>query len=57
MAPYVYPKLSSVEFKKENPLDNMTPREKLEAMRQAIKMLENEVEKSNSEPNLIDVGR
>ncbi len=57
MAPYVYPKLSSIEVKKENHLDKMTPKEKLEAMKQAIKMLESEVENSNNEPELIDVGK
>lgn len=44
MQPYVYPKLSSVEVQTKNPLDGMTAAEKLEAMRQAVKLLEAESE-------------
>src|ERR1035438_6990333 len=31
MLPYIFPKLSSIEVKGDNPLDNMSPSEKLEA--------------------------
>jgi hypothetical protein len=43
MLPYVYPKLTSIEVKPNNPLDGMDPTQKLEAMKQAVKMLEGDV--------------
>lgn len=42
MQPYVYPKLSSIEVKQSNPLEGMSPQEKLELMREAIKSVEQE---------------
>jgi ketol-acid reductoisomerase len=40
---YCYPKLKSVEQTKQNPLDDMTAEQKLETMREAVKMMEREV--------------
>jgi hypothetical protein len=40
---YTYPKLKSLELKKENALEGMTPEERLEAMKQAVAMLEAQI--------------
>lgn len=48
IASYCYPKLKSIEHSKPNPLDGMTPEQKLEAMRQAVLLLEGEVKKDGS---------
>lgn len=40
MCTYTYPKLKSMEVKKENALENMSAQERLEAMKQAVAMLE-----------------
>jgi hypothetical protein len=40
MSGYAYPKLKAIEQKKDNPLDGMSPQEKLEAMKHAVAMLE-----------------
>lgn len=45
MAAYSFPKLKSVEHKNANPLDGMTFEEKLEAMKQAVKMMEGEIKR------------
>jgi hypothetical protein len=42
LASYSYPKLKAIEQQKPDPLIDMTPVQKLEAMRQAVKMLEAE---------------
>lgn len=44
IASYYLPKLKSVEHSNKSPLTGMTSVEKLEAMKQAVKMLEKEVE-------------
>lgn len=43
IASYTMPKPKAIEIVTSNPLDNMSPAEKLEAMRQAVAMLEHEV--------------
>lgn len=45
MASYMLPKLQSISISKEDPLEGMTPQQKLEAMREAIKLMEAEQEK------------
>ena len=40
VADYIHPKLKHIEVKATNPLDNMSPKEKLEAMKTAVKALE-----------------
>jgi hypothetical protein len=47
MLPYMYPKLSSIEVKPNDPLQGMTPEQRLEAMKQAVLMLEREVANSS----------
>ena len=51
MASYVYPKLSSVTVNPNNPLDGMTAEQKLEAMREAVKLMEREVGDSTKRLN------
>ncbi len=46
LAGYVYPKLKSIEQVKPNQFDGMTPHEKLEMMKEMVKLLEVEVAKS-----------
>jgi hypothetical protein len=41
-AQYILPKLRAIEQKKSNPLDGMTPEQRLEAMRHAIALLESQ---------------
>ena len=43
MSGYVYPKLKAIEVVKANALDGMSPQEKLEAMKQAVALLEHKV--------------
>lgn len=43
IASYSFPKLKSIERPKNSPLDGMTPQEKLQAMKQAVLMLEMQV--------------
>lgn len=45
IASYTYPKLKSVEHKQSNMLEGMTAEQKLEAMKQAVAMLEAETKK------------
>lgn len=46
---YIQPKLKSVEHHKPpSPLDGMSPEQKLEAMKQAVKMLEGEMDSNDS---------
>jgi hypothetical protein len=40
IASYVMPKLKAIEVTKSSALDNMSPQEKLEAMKQAVRLLE-----------------
>jgi hypothetical protein len=47
IAQYCYPKQKAVEVKRENHLEGMSPQEKLEAMKAAVKLLENEMEPSD----------
>lgn len=51
IASYCYPKLKSVEQVKESPLDGMTNEQKLEALKQAVKLLEQQ-----NEPRPVDSG-
>jgi hypothetical protein len=44
LASYSFPKLKAIEHQKVNPLEGMTPEQKLEAMRQAVAKLELEIE-------------
>ncbi len=48
MLPYMYPKLSSIEVKQENQIANMSPQQRLEAMKQAVQLLEREVKQVES---------
>lgn len=43
LASYSFPKLKAIEQQKNNPLEGMTPDQKLEAMRHAVSVLELEV--------------
>lgn len=43
LAGYAYPKLKAIEHQKPNPLEGMSAEQKLEAMKQAVKVLEMEV--------------
>lgn len=43
LAGYAYPKLKAIEQVKTGALDNMTPEQRLEAMKLAVKMLEDQV--------------
>lgn len=45
---YAYPKLKAIEQTKENPLNDMTPEQKLEAARAAVQMLELQVKANGS---------
>ena len=45
MAKFVYPTLKSVDNIDQNALDGMTPEQKLEAMKQAVRALEMETKK------------
>ena len=47
LAPYVYPKLKSVEHVRTSDVQTMSPKERLEAMKNAVKVLEQQIEKSN----------
>lgn len=40
MAQYVYPKLKSTEHKRSSALEDMTPKQRIEALRQALALLE-----------------
>lgn len=59
MLPYLYPKLSSIEVKPNNPLANMSPQERLEAMRLAVQALEQELNplelSSAAEPQTVNL--
>lgn len=48
IASYSYPKLKSIERKPTNALEGMSPQEKLQAMKQAVLLLEGEIKKSGS---------
>lgn len=48
---YLMPKKKSIEQVKPNMLDGMTPQEKLEAMKQAVRMLEGELDATPGEIN------
>lgn len=43
LAGYAYPRLKAIEQKITNPLDGMTPEQKLEALKQAVALLEVQV--------------
>lgn len=43
LASYAFPKLKAIEQQKEDPLKDMSPEQKLEAMRHAVQVLELEV--------------
>lgn len=43
LAAYSYPKLKAIEYTGHNPLDDMTPAQKLEAARSAVQMFELQV--------------
>lgn len=43
LASYAHPKLKSIEKVRTDPLEDMTPEQKLEAMKSAVKMLEAQV--------------
>ena len=45
LASYSFPKLKAIEQEKNNPLDGMSPEQKLEALQQAVKVLEMQVKK------------
>lgn len=51
IAGYVMPKLKAIEHTTSNPLSGMSPKERLEAMKQAVLMLEKEVK-----PEVIEIG-
>lgn len=44
IASYTYPKLKSIEHQAPSPLDGMTNQQKLDAMREAMKVLEKNIE-------------
>lgn len=44
-AQYLYSKKKSIEHITQNTLEGMTPEQKLEAMKQAVRMLEGQIEK------------
>lgn len=43
IASYAYPKLKSIEHQKDNPLKDMTPEQRLEAMKHAVNLLEGQI--------------
>lgn len=45
MMPYVYPKLKMVEYTNDDHFKGMSPEQKLEALKQAVRLLEAEVKK------------
>lgn len=45
IATYLLPKFQSISVSKDDTLENMTPQQKLEAMREAVKLMEAEQEK------------
>lgn len=47
IASYTYPKLKSIEQTKSNPLEGMTIKEKIEAARQFLKLLESQAKDPN----------
>ena len=47
LASYAYPKLKSIEKKDDNHLKDMSPTQRLEAMRHAVQMLELQIKKDN----------
>lgn len=47
VAQYIYSKKKSIEHVQHNPLEGMTPEQKLEAMKQAVKMMEGEIGKAD----------
>jgi hypothetical protein len=46
---YAYPKLKSIERSPESPLANMSPEQKLEAMKQAVAVLELQIKEKKTE--------
>lgn len=46
LASYCYPKLKAIEQQKPDPLADMTPEQKLEAMKEAVKVLQAQVKAS-----------
>lgn len=44
---YIVPKLKSVEHTRPNALEGMTPEQRLEAMKQAVAMLEGQIKKND----------
>jgi hypothetical protein len=48
MAQYVYPKLKSIDMQTNPALEGMTTQQKLEAFREAVKMLEIEAKKDDA---------
>jgi len=48
LASYAYPRLKTIEQKNSDHLAGMTPEQKLEAMRQAVKLLEAQVGSNNT---------
>lgn len=45
MAQYVYPKLKAIEHTNQDHLKDMSPEQKLEALKQAVTLLESQVKK------------
>ena len=45
LASYSYPKLKAIERISSNPLDGMSPEQRLEAMKQAVAFLESDIKK------------
>lgn len=48
LASYTYPKLKAIEQKKSDPLSDMTPEQKLEALKEAVKVLQAQVKANGS---------
>jgi hypothetical protein len=51
MAQFIHPKRKAVEHTSRDITENMTPQEKLQAMKQAVLMLENQINKENGNGN------
>jgi len=55
IASYAFPKLKAIEYKRSNDYDGLTLMEKLEASKQLVILLEDEVKKNGSKPSEPDI--
>lgn len=55
MASYSYPKLKAVEMQKDTVVDVMSPQQKLAAMREAVALLEKQVDAEIDQPKVPEI--